>query len=292
MYFLDQRVGQFHQKDFKKNRHLYEQLHSGQHPEILFITCADSRINPHKLTQSRPGELFVIRNAGNIIPAYPDQGGENATIEYALTVFNIKHIIVCGHSQCGAMKGVLEPETTKDMPIINAWLKNAPQREDIINKYNPANDNCLLDKAIAENVLLQIEHLKLNPHIKIRLDKNDITLHGWIYAFETGNVNVYANDLKGFVPLISDIPVKDSSTTRKPPVTNNKFTTFLLNCLGVLQFGTGATLLVFGMLVCSNYIKTLGGDLMIRSIPKFSFFSSIGTSAVSTEALSQNNNIK
>jgi carbonic anhydrase len=91
---LEQRVRQFHQRDFKENKTLYKRLGLGQNPEILFITCSDSRIIPSQLTQSRPGEVFVIRNAGNIIPCYSAQGGESATIEYALTALNIKHIIV------------------------------------------------------------------------------------------------------------------------------------------------------------------------------------------------------
>ncbi|MFM2421431.1 MAG: hypothetical protein RL385_6154, partial [Pseudomonadota bacterium] len=100
----------FQQHVFRPQREFFEQLEQGQTPEVLFITCSDSRINPNLLTQTEPGELFIMRNAGNIVPPHShDPGGEAATVEYAIEALNVSDIIVCGHSQCGAMKGLMDP---------------------------------------------------------------------------------------------------------------------------------------------------------------------------------------
>lgn len=281
MYLYQERVRQFHQTEFKKKQALYEQLHQGQNPETLFITCSDSRITPSELTQSKPGELFVIRNAGNLIPSYPNNGGESATIEYALTVLNIKHIIVCGHSQCGAMKGLLHPETTHNMPVINSWLEHAPKREDIMNKYDHETDADLLDKATTENVLLQIEHLKQYPSVKAKLDKDEITIHAWVYNFETGTVRTYNDKSRHFEPLCIDVPSQISPTPTptptpqsppKPTVNNNFFGTFAFDCLGALALGGGGALLLLGLLIQNTYCLNKASDLINYGVSNISFF--------------------
>jgi carbonic anhydrase len=255
---LEQRVRQFHQRDFKENKTLYKRLGLGQNPEILFITCSDSRIIPSQLTQSRPGEVFVIRNAGNIIPCYSDQGGESATIEYALTALNIKHIIVCGHSQCGAMNGLLQPEKIQNMPAVRGWLNHAPRLEELIEAYNPDTGTTLLEKAIEENVLLQVEHLKQYPCVKEKLERNEITIHPWIYAFETGEVFTFNDELNIFEPLLTE------ETGQEPIIASQQRgsdTSFLFSLLGVLAVGIGGVLMAFALLMPIPDLFKIGSSI-------------------------------
>src|SRR5688572_30910631 len=111
---------------FSHRREIFERLTAGQRPEALFITCSDSRINPNQLTQTGPGELFILRNAGNIVPPYGAvHGGEAATIEYAICVLKVRDIVVCGHSHCGAMSGLLDPDSIENLCSVKSWLNHA-----------------------------------------------------------------------------------------------------------------------------------------------------------------------
>src|SRR5215469_7034592 len=126
MQKLIQGIHQFQQESFRPLQGLFEQLSKGQNPETLFITCSDSRIDPNLLTRSKPGDLFILRNAGNIVPPHPAaSGGEAATIEFAVAALGVKDVIICGHSHCGAMKGLLEPETIAPLPAVASWLSHA-----------------------------------------------------------------------------------------------------------------------------------------------------------------------
>src|SRR5574341_2065404 len=116
----------FQSEVFQDKRKLFERLSYGQSPRALFITCSDSRIDPTLLTQTDPGELFILRNAGNMVPPYGSmQGGSTATIEYAMAVLNVPHIIVCGHTDCAVMKAVLHPEEVHDLPAVKEWVGQA-----------------------------------------------------------------------------------------------------------------------------------------------------------------------
>jgi carbonic anhydrase len=116
----------FQKRVYPKHRELFEKLALGQRPEVLFVTCADSRIDPCLLTQTKPGELFLCRVIGNIVPGYPDAiGGVSATIEYAVGVLEVQHVVLCGHTDRGVMKGVLNPEALRPLPNVTAWLKHA-----------------------------------------------------------------------------------------------------------------------------------------------------------------------
>src|SRR5438270_4777238 len=144
-------LSQFQKDVYPRHRDLFQRLALGQRPEALFITCADSRIDPSLLTQSKPGELFICRVIGNIAPPYPDAvGGVSATIEYAVGVLRVADVIVCGHTDCGVMKGVVNPDALAEFPSVFAWLKHAhPETE---------TDNLL---ALTErNVLRQLDHLR------------------------------------------------------------------------------------------------------------------------------------
>ncbi|BAZ11688.1 carbonate dehydratase [Calothrix sp. NIES-4071] len=186
---------EFQTKYFTQHRDLFEQLSQEQHPRALFITCSDSRIDPNLLTQTEPGELFIIRNAGNIIPPYgATNGGEGAAVEYAVQVLGIRQIIVCGHSNCGAMKGLLQlGRLAEDMPLVYDWLKHAEATRRLIREnYQDYEGEQLLNATIEENVLTQLENLRTYPVIHSKLHKNEINLYGWVYKIDTGGVFVYS----------------------------------------------------------------------------------------------------
>jgi len=185
---------------FGSQRELFERLTEGQSPEVLFITCSDSRINPNLLTQTEPGELFILRNAGNLVPPYGAlQGGEAATIEFAVAGLGVKDIIVCGHSHCGAMKGLLTPPAQSDFPDLTQWLCHAESTRRIVrDKYPHLKDAALLNVATQENVLMQMENLRTHPVIASGLSQGNIKLHGWVYKIETGEVFGYDPDICQF----------------------------------------------------------------------------------------------
>lgn len=176
------------------HRELFEQLSHGQHPRVLFITCSDSRIVPSLMTQTDPGEIFVIRNAGNIIPPYgAANGGEGAAVEYAIHALGIQQIVVCGHSHCGAMKGLLHlNKLQEEMPLVYDWLRHAEATRRLVKEnYNDYSDEELLEIATAENVLTQIENLRTYPIVHSRLYQGNLKIYGWIYHIETGEILAY-----------------------------------------------------------------------------------------------------
>jgi carbonic anhydrase len=202
MQRLIEGIHQFQQDVFRPLQGLYEQLVRGQTPETLFITCSDSRIDPNLLTRSQPGDLFILRNAGNIIPPHGAGGGEAATIEFAVAGLGVKDIIVCGHSHCGAMKGLLCPDELKDLPAVAEWLRHAETTARIIrDNYAHLDDPRRLTATIEENVLVQIEHLRTLPAVGSRLVRGDLKVHGWVYKIETGEVFAYDPQSGQFVSL-------------------------------------------------------------------------------------------
>lgn len=197
-------VRQFQSRALPRYQELFRQLVNGQSPSALFITCSDSRIDPSLLTQTEPGELFIMRTAGNIVPPYQAvQAGEAGTIEFAVTALRVPDIIVCGHSQCGAMAGLLNPEMIAEMPAVRSLLKYAePVRERIAAAGSAATDDSdRLNAAIEANVLLQIEHLRSHPSVAAALQQDRLRLHGWVYRFETGEVFAYDDRAGVFLPL-------------------------------------------------------------------------------------------
>ncbi len=196
------------QKQFSSHKELFERLAHGQNPDALFITCSDSRINPNLITQTNPGDLFILRNAGNIVPAYGLQsGGEVATIEFALVGLGVKDIIICGHSLCGAMKGILDPNLLKEMPSVKSWLTHAAATKRIIDEnYKDLSPEARMNAAVQENVLVQIENLRTHPAVAARLARGELTLHGWTYKLETGEVFSYDTEEGQFLP-ITDVQV-------------------------------------------------------------------------------------
>ena len=150
---------------FPKRKQLFERLAGAQNPEALFITCADSRIVPDLIMQTEPGDLFICRNAGNIVPPYGEvQGGVSATIEYAVAVLNVSHIIVCGHTDCGAMKGILNPETLDELPTVKSWLSHGELARRVVKEnYPELSESAKLHVLTEENVVAQLDHLANSP---------------------------------------------------------------------------------------------------------------------------------
>jgi len=203
MQKLIQGIHHFHEHDFRPLKGLFQQLSKGQTPETLFITCSDSRIDPNLLTRSKPGELFILRNAGNIVPSHgAANGGEAATIEFAVAGLGVHDIIICGHSHCGAMKGLLEPNTVATLPAVSSWLTHAETTKRIVlDNYQHLEGDKLLTATVEENVLVQLENLKTLPAVASRLVRGDLRLHGWVYKIETGDVFAYDQAEGQFVPV-------------------------------------------------------------------------------------------
>jgi carbonic anhydrase len=173
-------ISRFQKHVYPKHQDLFEKLALGQRPDALFITCADSRIDPCMLTQTKPGELFICRVIGNIVPPYPDAvGGVSATIEYAVGVLEVPAVVICGHTDCGVMKGALNPEALKDYPNVTAWLRYAQsEHRDLLARTE-------------HNVVEQLKNLRSHPSVAARLQEGNLALHGWIYHIGEGKVTVY-----------------------------------------------------------------------------------------------------
>lgn len=193
----------FHAEVYGPRRDFFDALADGQRPETLFITCSDSRINPNLLTQTEPGELFILRNAGNIVPAYsPLAGGEAATIEFAVQHLGVRHIVVCGHTQCGAMKAMLAPEMLKESPAVAAWLQHGEAaRRHVVDNYKHLQGEALQTIMVEENVLSQFETLRTHPAVRTRLSRGELTLHGWVYRIESAEAFQFSERTGQFEPL-------------------------------------------------------------------------------------------
>ncbi len=221
MQKLVEGIHQFQSGIFSTKQRLFEDLVEGQHPLALFITCSDSRINPNLLTQTEPGELFIMRNAGNIVPPYGAvDGGEAATIEYAVSVLEVNDIVVCGHSHCGAMGGLLNPPQLEKLPAVRSWLSHAESTRRIIeeNYTHITEFTARLTATVEENVLVQLEHLRTHPTVAAALSRKGLILHGWVYKFETGQVFAYDPAEAQFVPLEGTVFQTPDIARQLPPI--------------------------------------------------------------------------
>lgn len=213
-------------REFKANyvsthRDLFLTLPQGQKPRVLFITCADSRIDPNLITQTNMGELFIIRNAGNIIPPFrAANGGEGATLEYAIHSLEIEQIVICGHSHCGAIKGLLMlNELQSDLPLMYDWLKHSEATRTLVKEnYSNYTGEELLEIAIAENVLTQIDNLKTYPVVRSKLYQGRLKIYAWIYHLETGEVLAYDPENHAYVAPQSQLSDDESEDLITPGV--------------------------------------------------------------------------
>jgi carbonic anhydrase len=175
-----------------------------QRPSALVVACADSRIDLEQITQSKPGELFVTRNIGNLVPAYGEMlGGVSAVVEYAVSALKVKHIVVCGHSECGAMKGLLDPEGVAKMPTVENWLKNAHTALSVANALaEPGETESVLKQRLTEqNVLLQMQHLRTHPSVAGAMAREELSISGWVYDIASGEVSICEEGGRVFEPV-------------------------------------------------------------------------------------------
>jgi carbonic anhydrase len=194
----------FRRHEYPRNRDFFEHLATkDQKPIALFITCADSRVNPNLITQTDPGDLFLIRNAGNIVPPHGGPaGGEAATIEYSIEVLGIRNIILCGHSQCGAMNAMLKDPHLNDLPAAKSWFQHAEATKRIVrNKYRDSSPEELLVAATEENVLVQLNNLSTHPSVAAHLSHGELRVFGWYYDIGSGTILQYDQQQGQFVEL-------------------------------------------------------------------------------------------
>jgi carbonic anhydrase len=193
----------FEQEIFPRHRDLYRDLAHSQSPRWLLIACSDSRVVPSMLVQSGPGELFLCRNAGNIVPAHGEHsGGVSATIEYAVQVLGVRHVIVCGHSDCGAMKAVLHPERVSALPAVANWVRYAARARAVVHETaNGASEETLLEELTRENVLAQLDNLRTLPSVGAKLRSGALELHGWMYDIAHGRFSAWDGARSSWRPL-------------------------------------------------------------------------------------------
>jgi carbonic anhydrase len=201
-------IRKFRTNIYPENEATYLQAVSEpQRPHALFITCADSRIDPELITQSGPGDIFVTRNVGNLVPAYGEMmGGVSAVIEYAVSALKVKHVVVCGHSDCGAMKALLHPESLESLPTVRSWLKNAHAALSVANSLAETDEKPLdlLRRLTQENVLLQLQHLRTHPSVAGAMAREELTISGWVYDIGKGDVRISEDGGRAFLPVSTE----------------------------------------------------------------------------------------
>jgi carbonic anhydrase len=212
-------IHKFQSDVFRAREDMFRKLARGQNPQALFIGCSDSRIVPDLICQADPGDLFVLRNAGNLVPSYTPGAvsSEAATIEYAVRGLGVKDIIVCGHTRCGAMQAAMNPGGLKDMPRVRSWLANADaSNEIVVTRYGHLPEDARWQVMAQENVLVQLENLRTHPAVLVGLAHGDLRLHAWVYQLETGRVFTYEPESGQYVPLVRN----DGSATIVPLTRN------------------------------------------------------------------------
>jgi carbonic anhydrase len=181
---------------------LFKQLATTQNPSALFITCSDSRVVPELLTQQDPGDIFVIRNAGNIVPSYSSEpGGVTATVEYAVAVLGVTDIVVCGHSDCGAMTAISSCKCLDHLPAVASWLRHADSAKAVNASRTHISPAARLTSMVRENVIAQLLNLKTHPSVALALEQGRLKLHGWVYDIETGSIVALDGESNRFVSL-------------------------------------------------------------------------------------------
>lgn len=197
-------IHKFQADVYQPNESMFHRLVKGQNPLALFITCSDSRMVPDLICQTDPGDLFVVRNAGNLVPPYHPSAstGEGATIEYAIRGLGVKDIIVCGHTNCGAMHAAMHPDSLKEMPRVRQWLGNADASCDIVaTQYAHLPPEAKWKVMAQENVLVQLENLRTHPAVLAALTNGELRLHAWMYKMETGEVFAFDAEAQQYQTL-------------------------------------------------------------------------------------------
>jgi carbonic anhydrase len=203
MQKLAEGVHAFHSQYFATHRALFRRLaERGQHPETLFITCADSRVVPNLITSTEPGELFIVRNIGNVVPELSLPGGTAAAIEYAVEYLCVENVIICGHTGCGAIEAALNPEMVERLPLVKKWLSQSDRLRTIVDeRYAHLEGEDRLNAACEENVLVQLENLRHFPFVAKRMEAGELKVSGWVFQIATGDVFEYDPAAGQFAPI-------------------------------------------------------------------------------------------
>lgn len=186
----------FKEEDFNKYKKLYKNLKQKQNPHTLFITCVDSRVVPNLITNTLPGDLFVIRNMGNIIPPYKENSNirkgflaTTSAIEYAISILNITNIIICGHSNCGACSAIYEDKKIlSNTPYIYNWLQLLKPVKQKVEELNPKSISKRMWLTEQINIQHQIENLMTYPFVEDKFYTKELNIYGWYYIIETGEI--------------------------------------------------------------------------------------------------------
>ena len=183
----------------------FDKLSRQQSPEYLWIGCADSRVPANEIVDLLPGELFVHRNVANVV-VHTDLNCLSV-LQYAVDVLKVKHIIVCGHSDCGAMRAVLNPDSLEKMPTVKAWLRHAEVAKTMVHdNCDCANEGESMKVLTEENVIAQLQHLRTHPSVASRMANGQLFIHGWIYNIETSEIRAFDADQSAFRPLGGEGP--------------------------------------------------------------------------------------
>ncbi|PAF47497.1 carbonic anhydrase [Helicobacter sp. 12S02634-8] len=200
----------FQEDDFMKYKELYESLQAYQAPHTLFITCVDSRVVPNLITNTLPGDLFVVRNMGNIIPPYRENPNmmragylaTTASIEYALNILKIKNIIICGHSNCGACSAIYEPsEQLENAPYVKKWIELLDPVKKKVAALKPSSKSRQIWLTEQINIEHQLENLMTYPFVEESFDRGELHIYGWYYIIETGEILNYNMITREFKPI-------------------------------------------------------------------------------------------
>ena len=189
---------------FPGRRNQFHLLSEMQAPEWLFITCSDSRVVPDLFLGTGPGDMFITRNAGNVVPVTSqDVDGVTATIEYAVEVLKVKHAILCGHSDCGALKAALDHKSLEGLPKAKRWLSHVEAAFQYRQPLNPADgESAELASLIRGNVIAQLKNLQAQPTVVREVGLGKLTVHGWYYDILSGRIEEYDEGLGRFVALV------------------------------------------------------------------------------------------
>lgn len=198
-------IRRFRTETYAKNKETYlRAVREPQRPHALFVTCADSRIDPELLTQSGPGDLFVMRNIGNLVPAYGEMlGGVSAVVEYAVMALKVQHVVICGHSDCGAMAALMQPESLTEMSAVKNWMSNAAAAMSVAKSMAKENEppDDFVKRLTEENVLLQLQHLRTHPSVAGAMAREELTISGWVYDIGKGEVRISEDGGRAFHPV-------------------------------------------------------------------------------------------
>lgn len=202
----------FRSEVYPNQKHRFKLLENSQKPHTLFITCSDSRVVPSMITQTEPGELFICRVVGNLVPAHGAAvGGVSSAVEYAVTVLGVQDVVICGHSDCGAMRAFLHPEKLRSLKAVESWLEHASGAIAVAQDHHRhLGDEEFLDALIQENVSIQLQHLKTHPSVASRLKKGNLKLHGWIFDIGSGTITCLDEASGTFRPLEQSVELVEA----------------------------------------------------------------------------------